>query len=197
MNWPALAIAVIVGFYWTRVLRLAYKIRKRTGGSAHALPPEPVGRAIRLIWYPLVTFWIAIPLINAFRPAPASPINVVAAIVGLSALLATMVCWRRMGKSWRMGIDPGEKTALVVTGPYAYVRHPIYALSAILMIASLVVVPNPIMVVIAVVHLTLLHWEARREEKHLLTIHGDEYTRYLAHTGRFIPRSLSPFRSDR
>ena len=31
-----------------------------------------------------------------------------------------------MGRSWRMGIDPAEKTSLVTRGPYRWMRHPIY-----------------------------------------------------------------------
>ena len=50
-----------------------------------------------------------------------------AALVALAAYLATLVCWKKMGKSWRMGIDPNETTQLIITGPYRHVRHPIYA----------------------------------------------------------------------
>ena len=95
-----------------------------------------------------------------------------------------------MGKSWRMGIDPYEKTALIFTGPYAYVRHPIYALSSLLMIATVIVVPTPIMFAIAAVHLILLQWEASREEQNLSRIHGPQYDDYRASTGRFFPVSL-------
>jgi protein-S-isoprenylcysteine O-methyltransferase Ste14 len=107
--------------------------------------------------------------------------------VALFCLLATRVCWKRMGKSWRMGIDPGEKTVLIFTGPYAYVRHPIYALSSLMMIATVIVLPSPIMISIAVLHLLLLQWEARREERNLSRIHGQQYDQYCSRVGRFIP----------
>ena len=93
-----------------------------------------------------------------------------------------------MGKSWRMGIDPHEKTRLIVSGPYAYVRHPIYALSSVLMVASFVAVPTIPMLIVAIVHCGLLQWEARREERYLLSVHGQAYQDYLAHVGRFIPK---------
>jgi protein-S-isoprenylcysteine O-methyltransferase Ste14 len=98
-----------------------------------------------------------------------------------------------MGKSWRMGIDPDEKTVLIFTGPYAYVRHPIYALSSLLMIATVMVLPTPVMIGVAVVHLLLLQWESRREEQNLSRIHGPQYDQYRARTGRFVPVSVHPY----
>jgi protein-S-isoprenylcysteine O-methyltransferase Ste14 len=113
------------------------------------------------------------------------------AAVALAALLATMKCWKEMGRSWRMGIDPNEKTSLVVTGPYAYVRHPIYALSLLLMLSTVVCLPSPLMMVAGVIHGIFLIWEARREEKHLATTHGEIYLAYCARVGRFCPTLLA------
>ena len=87
-----------------------------------------------------------------------------------------------------MGIDPGEKTELVITGPYAYVRHPIYALQSLLLLASFVAVPNVLMLVVMLVVMGLLQWEARREEQYLLRTHGAQYEQYLRRVGRFVPR---------
>ena len=89
-----------------------------------------------------------------------------------------------------MGIDPGERTPLIATGPFAYVRHPIYALSAVMMAATAAAVPSPLMLAAAAVHLALLLWESRREEKHLLRVHGNAYEAYRARVGRFVPRPV-------
>ena len=47
------------------------------------------------------------------------------------------------------------------------------------------------MLALAAVHLTFLQWEARREERHLATVHGAEYVSYCTSTGRFFPRFSS------
>jgi protein-S-isoprenylcysteine O-methyltransferase Ste14 len=196
-----MCIGLIVGFYWARVLRLVYKTRKQTGRAANFLPPELLGRVLRILWYPTVVIWILLPLAVAgglMRARFFHPIlSAIGVPIALFALLATMICWKRMGTSWRMGIDPGEKTRLVCTGPYAYVRHPIYALSSLLMLASVIAVPTPLMIVVGLIHLIFLQWEARREEMYLLQTHGEEYGLYLQHVGRFFPRSLSPYQSGR
>ena len=194
---PALVAGVVVAAYWWRVVRMAAKARRRTGRAANFVPVEPLGRLLRLVWQPVVWAWVGLPIAVAFArrlPAPLrpaydlAPLRWAAAAVVVVAYALTRACWRRMGKSWRMGIDPGERTQLVVTGPYAAVRHPIYALSSVMMVATVAAVPSPAMAIVAVVHLLLLQWEARREEQHLSAVHGPAYDRYRAGTGRFMPR---------
>jgi protein-S-isoprenylcysteine O-methyltransferase Ste14 len=90
-----------------------------------------------------------------------------------------------------MGIDPSERTTLVFTGPYAWVRHPIYALSLMMMLATMLALPSPLMLTAGVTHLALLVWEARREEHYLAALHGATYRQYCSRVGRFVPRSES------
>jgi protein-S-isoprenylcysteine O-methyltransferase Ste14 len=197
-NWPALCFGVMLTIYWGRVLRLVYKVRKTTGKDANFAPPERLGQMLRVAWYPAVVAWIVHPYLNAFLAQPPrvmralsghAAISWIAVVVGAMALAGTLVCWKRMGKSWRMGINPDERTQLIVSGPYAYVRHPIYALSSALMLATMAALPSPLMLGIGAVHLLLLQWEARREEKYLLVHHGKAYADYCDAVGRFVPRS--------
>jgi protein-S-isoprenylcysteine O-methyltransferase Ste14 len=116
-------------------------------------------------------------------------VQLLAVIIALLAFIATRICWKRMGKSWRMGIKPDERTMLIVSGPYAYVRHPIYALSSVLMLATVAAIPTPLFIATAMLHLLLLQWEAHREERHLSTIHGQQYDLYCKSVGRFLPRT--------
>ena len=187
----------VVALYWWRVVRMAAKMRRRTGRAANFVPAEPVGRAVRLVWQPVVCLWIGLPLATGLaarlpgwmRPAYAyEPVQWAGVAVAVGAYLATRVCWRKMGRHWRMGIDPAERTTLIVNGPWAYVRHPIYALSSLLMLATVVAVPSVPMAVVAAVHLLLLQWEARREEAHLTRVHGTAYAAYRRAVGRFVPR---------
>ncbi len=99
-----------------------------------------------------------------------------------------------MGQQWRMGIDPTQKIRLLVDGPFAKVRHPIYSLSILLMLCSVVVLPCPTMLLLAAIHITLMHIKARNEERFLLDTQGPSYAEYCRKTGRFIPfvRSRAP-----
>jgi protein-S-isoprenylcysteine O-methyltransferase Ste14 len=100
-----------------------------------------------------------------------------------------------MGKSWRMGINPQEKTQLIVSGPYAYIRHPIYAIQSLMLLASMLLLPSPLMLIACILMITFLQWEARREEKYLVIHHGDGYRDYCKQTGGFLPRSFRAYRS--
>ncbi len=204
LYWPALGIGLIVAAYWFRVMQLVRKTKRRTGRDANFVPPEPLGKLLRVIWYPTVAAWVFMPFVTFVSPsAPAwnrllhtnPAVAIPAVAVALAALLVTMVCWKKMGKSWRMGINPNERTSLVVTGPFAYVRHPIYALSSLLMMASVVVVCTPLMIVVGTIHIFFLQWEARREERYLVEVHGQEYETYMSKTSRFLPIPGVSYRS--
>jgi len=161
---------------------------------------------IRLLWRPLVVIWIAHHFINAltaqeklpfvFRPLAGNQIVCWISIAILAAgLSATLLCWKRMGKSWRMGINPNEKTQLIVSGPYAYIRHPIYAIQSLMLLASIALLPSPLMLIACLLMLTFLQWEAHREEKYLVMHHGAGYLDYCRQTGGFLPRSFRGYRS--
>ena len=196
-NLPTGLIGILVGIYWLRVVHLARKIRRRTGHTANVVPPGKVGLVTRFVWFPVVGLWIAIPISTAVLAHPPWVVRPLIASVALSwsavavaflAFALTLMCWKKMGSSWRMGIDPAEKNPLIVTGPFAYVRHPIYALSSVLMLATAAVAPSPLMLAVAVIHLVLLQLEARREERYLSSAHGLVYVDYCKTTGRFVPR---------
>jgi protein-S-isoprenylcysteine O-methyltransferase Ste14 len=197
---PAFLVGVILLTYWLRVLQMVAKTKKDVGRAANFIPPERLGRLIRIIWIPVVTLWVLLPLVTSFWMDPPAVLRPIAAIssnpfliwpalaVAIAAFALTWVCWQKMGKSWRMGIDPNERTQLVFTGPYAYVRHPIYGLSSLLMLMTMIVCASPLMLVIGVLHIIFMQWEVRREDKVLVAIHGSAYADYSARVGRFIPK---------
>jgi protein-S-isoprenylcysteine O-methyltransferase Ste14 len=198
-SWPPVIIGVILGVYWLRVLQMVMRTRRTVGRAANLVPPERLGRALRIIWAPVIILWIFLPLGLPFvvgLPAWLAPVRFpgsavvgwVAVGVAAVAFALTWICWINMGTSWRMGIDPNEKTRLVFTGPYAYVRHPIYGLSQVLMVAAVCALPSPMMLLLAALHVALMQWEVRREERFLVALHGPGYAEYMQRVGRFLPR---------
>lgn len=197
----ALLLGGVIAGYWGRVLRMAYKARRKTGRAANLVPVEPTGRVLRIVWTPVILVWVAHPFVTALlrhAPRPLRPFwkssvaGFTGAALAATCFLATRACWRTMGAHWRMGIDPSERTALVTDGAFAYVRHPIYALSQAMMLATVLAIPSPLLILAGLLHIGLMQWEAAREEKHLLQIHGQPYVEYCQRVGRFIPRPGAP-----
>ncbi|MEO8484848.1 MAG: isoprenylcysteine carboxylmethyltransferase family protein [Betaproteobacteria bacterium] len=201
---PLLAAITAVWVYWVIVGAMSWRVRRRTRRLAGVVPEQKLEKRLWTVWVPMVALWMALPMIALHSRT--APLNVpewaregvyanvrgVAAIVAVLALVATIECWKRMGKSWRMAVTPGERTELVTTGLYRSIRHPIYALSILLSTATAVVLPTWPMIAVALVNATLVNLKARNEERHLLAMHGDAYAAYLAGTGRFLPRLFAP-----
>ena len=81
---------------------------------------------------------------------------------------------------------PNGAGKLVVKGPYAFARHPIYT-GVIILSIGIAVSSGNLFVVLATAALTVLFMvKARWEETHLVaTFPG--YARYMECTGRFLP----------
>ncbi len=198
---PGLVLAATVSAYWLGVGVMIARVRRHTRRTADVVPAQPLERIMGLVWLPVVVAWIALPW-WALTRAPgwlALPefargiagyegLRFLAAVVGVACLAGTIRCWARMGSDWRMAVTVGERQPLITDGLFRRVRHPIYALSILLMLCTVTIVPTPPMALIAVVHVSLMVVKARNEERHMLAMHGEAYARYLAMTGRFVPR---------
>ncbi len=93
-----------------------------------------------------------------------------------------------MGESWRVGVDPGERTALVTSGPFRLVRNPI--LSAVMVTCVGLTLMTPTVVgLLGLIGVMVANELLVRlvEEPHLLRVHGEAYARYAAAVSRFVP----------
>ena len=201
---PTLLLALTVTAYWLGVGVMIRRVRRqarRAGTLDVVVPDDPLERRMWLVWVPLVAAWIALPwlALSSRRALLAVPdfvhtlpgygaLRWIAVLGAVACLLLTIQCWARMGRDWRMGVDLRHKADLITDGPFARVRHPIYALGIGLVLCSVIVLPTWPMLVLAFVQVVLYVLKAANEERHLMRTHGEEYARYLARTGRFLPR---------
>lgn len=198
---PLAALIATICAYWIGVGAMIVRVRRKTKRTVGLVPEQRLERLMWLVWVPLVAAWIYVPWATfargtAFAAAPLfamtdpfyGVLRWIAAFVAVLALAGTIRCWLRMGDDWRMDVGLDGQGTLITDGPFARIRHPIYALSILLMLCTLVIVPTAPMLVIAAVHIALMNMKARNEERHLLAVHGDAYARYLQRTGRFFPR---------
>ena len=199
-DYPLLVVALTISAYWLRVGAMIVRARRKQHHDVGVIPEHPAERALWLVVVPVVACWCAFPwlaLTHAQGPfampmftrdsAAYAGLRFIAAGVAVACLLLTLQCWRRMGRDWRMDISD-RNTSLITDGLFARVRHPIYAFSIALMVATALVLPSLPMVAVAVLHVIVMNVKARNEEAHLARLHGDAYRRYVERTGRFVPR---------
>ncbi len=201
MRVPALIAAVCLTIYWGAVVVKLFRLARKIGKDPNAVPRERTGQLMRVVWYPVIIFlivglWMAVAgggrgaarEVFKVRWEPMLWMVITASVLCILGTVATFVCWRKMGRSWRIGIDPGETLVLVSTGPYSRVRHPIYALRMVINVMICVMAPTLAVMIGAFVDFALLQVEARREEAYMESTHGEVYTRYKKSVRRFIPR---------
>ncbi len=76
---------------------------------------------------------------------------------------------------------------LVMDGPYALVRHPMYVCVLMFGIAAGVLYATPMKLITLALLYLVLRAKARMEETALLA-HFPDYAEYMAKVGRFLPR---------
>jgi protein-S-isoprenylcysteine O-methyltransferase Ste14 len=199
---PLFIVALTISAYWLRVGAMVVRARHRQHRDVGVIPERAAERAMWLVLVPVVLAWCTLPWlalgqVQGWRAVPSFALQSgyaaprwVFALVAVACLVLTIDCWRRMGRNWRMDISD-RNTALVTEGLFARIRHPIYAFSIVMMVATVAVLPSAAMLVVAVIHIVLMNIKARNEEAHLARLHGEAYARYVERTGRFFPASAA------
>jgi protein-S-isoprenylcysteine O-methyltransferase Ste14 len=95
--------------------------------------------------------------------------------------------WARvyLGRNWGMPMSLKQDAELVTTGPYQYVRHPIYTGMILGMIGTALVVPW--WIVPLVFSFVYFMYSAKTEEKIMLNEFPNQYPDYMKRTKMLIP----------
>ncbi len=199
-NIPALLVTAIVWLYWLSVGVMIVRSRLRLQSAAGAVPRTGREQWMWLVWVPTVIAWHLLPILAhtsemTFIAAPTwasgpaySVINWMAVPLAAAAYGFTVPCWLAMGSNWSLAVVPEKQTSLITDGWYGRVRHPIYSLGLVLMLATILAAPSAAVLLLAASHSTLILLKVLNEESHLLVRHGQDYHEYRQRTGRFIPR---------
>jgi protein-S-isoprenylcysteine O-methyltransferase Ste14 len=110
--------------------------------------------------------------------------------IALTWLGVAIAVWARycIGVYWSARVTLKEGHQLIRSGPYAFVRHPIYTGMLIAAIGAALVVGEWRGIVAVVLLLAAHSRKAMREEALLTKEFGDEYTAYRKQTGFLFPR---------
>jgi protein-S-isoprenylcysteine O-methyltransferase Ste14 len=81
-----------------------------------------------------------------------------------------------------------EKAYLVTSGPYRWVRHPLYTMGTLAYLGFALLAENWFITILSLLVFVVLALRTPKEEAHLLEKFGDEYRTYMQQTGRYLPK---------
>jgi protein-S-isoprenylcysteine O-methyltransferase Ste14 len=177
-------------------VRVAIQMRRTGSTGLHGLPPgagpwEWIAGGLFVAGLAMGGAAPILDLLDALEPVPAldGPIgNWAGLVLAGCGVAATFGAQLAMGSSWRVGVDPEERTELVTDGPFRLARNPIYSAMLPTIFGLALMVPNVLALAAIVTLIVGLELQVRLvEEPYLLRTHGEEYTSYAARVGRFVP----------
>ncbi|HET8813935.1 MAG TPA: isoprenylcysteine carboxylmethyltransferase family protein [Solirubrobacterales bacterium] len=183
-------------------LLLAFGLRtliqlRRTGSTGfHGLGGRPgsaewiagVGFTVALLVGAAAPVLALLDVVEPIAALDTSAAHVAGLILAVGGIGLTFYAQVAMGASWRIGVDPAERTQLVTTGPFALVRNPIFAAMQPTALGLTLLVPSWVALVGFAGLVVALELQVRVvEEPYLLRAHGSAYATYAARVGRFLP----------
>jgi protein-S-isoprenylcysteine O-methyltransferase Ste14 len=115
------------------------------------------------------------------------------ALVGFALLDLLSKSWAQitLGKSWSDTPRMIKEQTLITSGPYQYIRHPIYT-AFVLILGSTLLVSANWFIGLAWLGMTVLEVMSRIgfEESLMLEYFGDQYREYMKKTGQLLPRLI-------
>jgi protein-S-isoprenylcysteine O-methyltransferase Ste14 len=110
--------------------------------------------------------------------------------VGVGILCTLGIYW--LFSSIGSGITPTSATRkehrLVTSGPYRWVRHPLYTVGSSLFIAFGMMADNWFIALLGILAFIAMAARTPKEEANLIEKFGDEYREYMKRTGRLFTR---------
>jgi protein-S-isoprenylcysteine O-methyltransferase Ste14 len=200
-DWIIAAIILIVLVYVSFVLTLADWLVALKKGHAVTLLPERNGRAWPLwtqVAMVILGLALCVPLFYfLWIPIIKIPVNTgrILDILGLVIFLAgvAFVLWARrtLGKNWGLSTSRNVRLRddhqIIQSGPYAFVRNPMYFGWWVAMAGLVLVYPTWVVLLFLIFSVVSFTGRARREDKGLAERFGQAWLEYKKHTKFLIP----------
>lgn len=178
-------------------VRVAVQLRRTGSTGLHGLPPgagaiEWVASGLFVAGLAAIAVALVLAVAGAIEPITAidGPVgHALGILLAVTGICLTFGAQLAMGDSWRVGVDPEERTELVTSGPFEHVRNPIYGAMLPKFLGLVLMVPNAVAIAGFLILLAGLELQVRLvEEPYLLHVHGNAYAQYASRVGRFVPR---------
>lgn len=176
---------------------LPHRLRAhRAGGTPSRRDESALFVPLRLagaVAYGATIAWMVRPGSVAFASLPV-PAWLRWTGAGLVAISAVLIAWvfRSLGLNLTDTVVVRARHTLVTWGPYARVRHPLYAALVPHVVGFTLLSANALVAVGGVVAAALIGRRTRIEEAKLIERYGDTYRAYARRVPRYLPRLAPP-----
>ncbi|SCW36101.1 Protein-S-isoprenylcysteine O-methyltransferase Ste14 [Rhizobium mongolense subsp. loessense] len=192
-----MSIAVVGKILWVLGVVAWYIIRypferraKRVRVVSHRRSQiEKIGLASALLGLAVVPgFYVATGM-----PQDADyPARAWAVAIGVVLFAAAMWVFRRthkeLGRNWSITLEIRDQHQLICSGPYAFVRHPMYTSFLLMGLGQAFLLSNWIVGLAGLIGFAILFFlRVDKEERMMLEIFGAQYRAYMDRTKRIIP----------
>lgn len=175
-TWIVYALWIILVIYLT----LALGVTRETQGH--------LGQSFGLLAAIIASFLL--PRLSIFRFLNFAPVNPGLSTIGIFLCVAGMafLVWARqsLGKNWSQTVAAKVGHELVTTGPYRYVRHPMYAGGLLASLGS-ALVRGGAWVFLLVILGSLFLWRVGAEDKLMARQFPNEFPAYKKRRKALIP----------
>ncbi len=156
---------------------------------------EPiVSRILRVVMFGAAIVLMSSPLPGGWLDVQLWPQGLVSFWVGAGVTLAGLLfsIWARvhLGRNWSSSVTIKQDHELIVTGPYALVRHPIYTGLFVAFLGTVLAVGEVRAVLAFVLIAISIGYKLRLEEKWMRARFGAAYADYSSRVAALVPYVL-------
>lgn len=190
-------LVLLLAFYGMTLMRVAVVYRRTGINPVKLKTDDSVHGALDRVLKVSIATWSFVSLVYAFAPGvqawlvpidylEAEGVHLAGAIVAAIAIVWIGIAQVQMSASFRMGVDPSEKTTLVRHGLFSRSRNPIYVGILAAVAGFFLMAPNALSFGLTVTAIVGIPVQVRLEEEYLLSKHGDAYREYQSAVRRWI-----------
>jgi protein-S-isoprenylcysteine O-methyltransferase Ste14 len=176
------AISIVI--LLVRVMPLAFRAAPAERGARGAMRYLPVLLLPMGFLVPPIAMFTRTGEIDGAWPV----VRVTGLLLGLYAAVILPWSASTLGRFLVPQARVSSDHELVVAGPYRFVRHPAYSGDLALWLGSALATANLLLLLLWPLYVLGATLQSRAEDELLASKFGNEYRRYAARVGRFVPR---------
>ena len=190
-RWMALVIFLVgtgISMYYRR------RADREAGGEKISLKSEglPLMLALRVggiaLWLGVFAYFINPAWMAWSQLELPSWLRLAGAALGMVTDGLILWVFSSLGNNVSPTVVTRQRHQLVTSGPYRWVRHPLYTVGFLSYMSFAVLAANWYIAILAIVALWLLSLRVPAEEQALIARNGDTYRDYAKRTSRFLPK---------